>query len=254
MDPDKRCAIEGALKKLRNMLIPQCVNIGDQLAYSACKERIIDDISFNLGFAEETGQKPEILSVDPQKIAHDVIERTFDSHARLLREKLRVSEIDREKWKKIALSNVPDAFFLFEEMKWENAESRTKEAASQCNFIPTSDKSPNKNSNNLGNAFVIESSVWYEKISLALLSLMSSKFNFLLDCFVLLSPTIPQPPLKKVKKKQCFPPILPATPKVAKPTKIISSEKPPHASDSKAPLYVIRSSPLHVKKSCELHT
>lgn len=102
----------GCLHRLRALCVPRCVKAADALAYVACRDaiidRILDILSNGLVSPKEDG-KSEVISVSQEKLAQDVIRRTFDAHKDILRRRLRVAEQEATEWKRLALAANPNA-------------------------------------------------------------------------------------------------------------------------------------------------
>lgn len=133
------------LQKLKNVLVPSCKNVGEQLTYTAYKEQLIEEIIAKLqrnGDPTVHELRPELIRVDQQKIAQDVINRTFDIHMKILRSKARKLEIECEKWKRVALSRIPEseAYDLFLNVSGKVSEEVSVERSTQTVNSPI--KSP----------------------------------------------------------------------------------------------------------------
>lgn len=94
------------LKELQATVVPRCVDSGEAITYLAYKDAILSKCMELLTLTEAEHTLPDAqqqLLVDHQQLAATVIERTFDTHAQLLRSKLAAAERDAEMWKKAAL-------------------------------------------------------------------------------------------------------------------------------------------------------
>lgn len=94
------------LRKLQNVVVPSCVDVGEQLAYIAYKDKLVEEILEKISEPLSLSSKPEFVKIDAQKVAHDVISRTFDGYNQVMRKRVAKLESECEIWKKIALSNV----------------------------------------------------------------------------------------------------------------------------------------------------
>lgn len=128
--------IKFLLKKVRNILVPKCVNIGEQLTYVAYKEKLIDEILAKID-GQQTHDESfrEIISINQQKLAENVISRTFDSHSQILRLKVKRAEAERDKWMKLALQKIPNANELVLSMDDRQMERSTMNSSTQTEEV-----------------------------------------------------------------------------------------------------------------------
>lgn len=93
------------LKVLKSTDVPKSVDSGEAITYLALKDAILDNaISVLDSFeAESTVELKKELCVDHQKLASAALERIFDKHTQVLRQKLKEAEEECEMWRKVTL-------------------------------------------------------------------------------------------------------------------------------------------------------
>jgi hypothetical protein len=93
------------LLTLRNTAIPKSVDSGEAITYSALRDTVLDNAISILGPTKpiDSAIAKTELCVDHRKLANTVLERTFDVHTQLLRQKLKEAEEEAEMWRKVAL-------------------------------------------------------------------------------------------------------------------------------------------------------
>eukprot|EP00796_Vickermania_ingenoplastis_P009091 gene9091-6384_t len=155
--------------QLRNIVVPSCKNVGEQLTYVAYKEKLIDEILCRLQNSPTSNNStsaPQLIKVDQQKMAEDVIKRTFDAHNRLLRSKLQFALVELEKWKQLSISKIPNAQNLF--LRMPNPNDRlTTDSFTQTDIIerePPEDSAPSDTLENSSHDKLLEmADMWYER-------------------------------------------------------------------------------------------
>lgn len=97
--------VVGLLQKLKNTAVPKSLDSGEAITYLALKDTILDNAITILDASEtiEAAKPATELCVDHQKLANAVLERTFDAHAQLLRQRLKEAEEEAEMWRKVTL-------------------------------------------------------------------------------------------------------------------------------------------------------
>lgn len=155
------------LQKLKNILVPSCKNVGEQLTYTAYKDQLIDEIIAKIRRSSapiDQKIRPELIKVDQQKIAQDVINRTFDIHMKILRAKLRRSEIECEKWKKVALGRIPsqEAYDLFLNVSGTIPEKENEDSCTQTETTSVQSSSSSSSSLEVQVNLIAATSLWFE--------------------------------------------------------------------------------------------
>lgn len=95
------------LSQIRKLVVPQCLHVGDEVAFIARRDDLLDRAcSLIKGETpiEPASPRPETISVNQQELAATMIQNTFDQHKNLLRKRLREAEEEALKWKQTALA------------------------------------------------------------------------------------------------------------------------------------------------------
>lgn len=179
LEVDQSAQLLSLLANIRNLSVPECVRAGDELAFIARREYLVDNavaiIEGRVPTNATSAPVKEIISVNQQELANNMIQNTFDQHKNLLRKRIRQLECEIERWKEIAaLANAPGPL--------EVVKTAADPVCSEMSSPETTSRTPD---NSALAAFLVSQREWVDSTCGLYQLLANTKHRVIVDAFFL---------------------------------------------------------------------